>query len=285
MAKVNGVLKGAERDAGHMALGEHLKELRTRLLICMGTILVLLIPAWYLYPWLTELLNAPYCVALRSVDPASNCKFLSTNVLDPFTLRLRVAGYGALIMAMPVIMWQLWRFIAPGLYRRERRYALAFTLSSISLFILGGMIAYFTLDKAVEFLVGVAGPTVDVRSGPQDFFKLSLFMILAFGLGFQFPVIVVALQMVGVVTPQNLSKWRRQAFLIIVVIAAAITPSGDPISLFALALPMYVFYEGSIVIGRLFLRRKRKRQALAATAAAEVAAASGTEELAGPGTD
>lgn len=240
-----------------MALGDHLRELRRRLLICVGTVAAMLIPAWFLYPWMIDVLNAPYCDALTNLDPDASCKFLETNLLDPFTLRLRIAGYGALFLAMPVIMWQLWRFIAPGLYKKERRYALAFTLSAMTLFVLGALVAYVTLTQAVNFLVSVGGPDVEIRSGIGNFVKLSLFMMLAFGIGFQFPVVVVALQMVGVVTPQKLSSWRRPAILLITIIAAGITPSGDPISMFALAIPMYVFYEASILIGRILMRRKR----------------------------
>lgn len=240
-----------------MALADHLRELRKRLLICVGTVAVMIIPAWFLYPWMIQVLNAPYCEALRNLDPGSSCKFLETNLLDPFTLRMRIAGYGAVFLAMPVILWQLWRFIAPGLYRKERRYALAFTVSAMVLFVLGALVAYFTLTQAVNFLVSVGGPDVEIRSGIGNFVKLSLFMMLAFGVGFQFPVVVVALQMVGVVTPQRLSSWRRPAILLITIIAAGITPSGDPISMFALAIPMYLFYEASILIGRLLARRKR----------------------------
>jgi sec-independent protein translocase protein TatC len=258
--KVKGsLLKGAEREGSQMSLGDHLRELRTRLLIAVGTILAMMIPAWFLYPWMTRVLNAPYCDALRNAEPGANCKFLETNLLDPFALRLKVAGYGALFLAMPVILWQLWRFIAPGLYKRERRYALAFTVSSLVLFTLGAVLAYITLSKAVDFLVNIGGPTVEIRSGIGNFVKLSLFMMLAFGVGFLFPVLLVALEMVGVITPQKLSSWRRQAILLIVVIAAGITPSGDPFSMFALAIPMYLFYEMSIVLGRLLARRKRKR--------------------------
>jgi len=252
-----------------MALADHLRELRTRLLICLGTIAAMLIPAWFLYPWLIDILNAPYCDALRNIDPDASCKFLETNLLDPFTLRMRVAGYGALFLSMPVIMWQLWRFIAPGLYKKERRYALAFTVSSTLLFVAGAFVAYFTLTQAVSFLVSIGGPDVEIRSGIGNFVKLSMFMMLAFGIGFQFPVVVVALQMIGVVTPQRLSSWRRQAIVLITIIAAGITPSGDPISMFALALPMYVFYEASILIGRLWNRRKRKHAARTEEAARE----------------
>lgn len=255
-----------------MSLGDHLRELRTRLLICVGTILAMMIPAWFLYPWMTKILNAPYCDALRNSEPGANCKFLETNLLDPFALRLKVAGYGALFLAMPVILWQLWRFIAPGLYKRERRYALAFTVSSLLLFVLGAGLAYVTLSKAVDFLVNIGGPTVEIRSGIGNFVKLSLFMMLAFGVGFQFPVLLVALQMVGVVTPQRLSAWRRQAILLISIVAAGITPSGDPFSMFALAIPMYLFYEISILIGRLLGRRRRKAAEKAEAAEAKARA-------------
>jgi len=196
---------GAEKDSADMSLADHLRELRYRLIVSVLAVVVLMIPAWFLYPWLIELLNSPYCDALVEVDPTSDCDFLVTNLLDPFTLRLRVAGYGGLFLAMPVILWQLWRFIAPGLYRRERRYA------------------------------------------------------LAFGVGFLFPVVLVSLQLIGVVKPQQLSRWRRHTILAVVVIAAAITPSGDPFTLGALSVPMYLFYELSLLIGRLALRRRARR--------------------------
>jgi len=256
-----------------MALGDHLRELRRRLLICVGTVAVMLIPAWFLYPWMIDILNAPYCDALTNLDPDASCKFLETNLLDPFTLRLRIAGYGALFLAMPVILWQLWRFIAPGLYKKERRYALVFTVSATVLFVAGAVTAYLTLTQAVNFLVSIGGPDVEIRSGIGNFVKLALFMMLAFGVGFQFPVVVVALQMIGVVTPERLSSWRRQAIVLITIIAAGITPSGDPISMFALAIPMYLFFEISIVIGRLWNRRKRKAASREAEAEKERRAA------------
>jgi len=267
------VLKGAEREGASMALGDHLRELRRRLLICVGTVAVMLIPAWFLYPWMIDILNAPYCDALTNLDPDASCKFLETNLLDPFTLRLRIAGYGALFLAMPVILWQLWRFIAPGLYKKERRYALVFTVSATVLFVAGAVTAYLTLTQAVNFLVSIGGPDVEIRSGIGNFVKLALFMMLAFGVGFQFPVVVVALQMIGVVTPERLSSWRRQAIVLITIIAAGITPSGDPISMFALAIPMYLFFEISIVIGRLWNRRKRKAASREAEAEKERRAA------------
>lgn len=258
--KLSSIFKGAERDGSDMTLADHLRELRYRLVISCGAVVVLMIPAWFLYNPLLELLNEPYCAALLGANPDAECNFLVTNVLDPFSLRLRVAGYGGLFLAMPIILWQLWRFIAPGLYRRERRYALLFTCTSLVLFVLGAFVAYFSLARAVEFLVQIGGPEIDFRSGPNEFVRLSLFMMVAFGIGFEFPVLLVSLQLLGVVTPQQLSAWRRQTILVIVVLAAAITPSGDPFTLAMLSVPMYLFYELSLLIGRLILRRRSKAQ-------------------------
>lgn len=250
------ILKGAERHDADMTLADHLRELRYRLLVSIAAVFVGMIPAWFLYNQLLDFLNKPYCDALLHIDATARCEFLATNLLDTFGLRLKIAGYGGVFLAMPVILWQLWRFIAPGLYKKERRYALSFTVSALVLFALGAAIAYITLNQATQFLVNVAGNNIDVRSGPTEFVKLALFMMLAFGVGFLFPIVLVVLMMVGVVTPQKLGGWRRQIIMIIVIVAAIITPSGDPISLAALSIPMYIFFEISLVIGRIFNRRK-----------------------------
>lgn len=254
-------LKGAERDPVNMSLGDHLRELRRRLFIALAAVAIALIPAWFSYPWLVDFLNAPYCQAQQALDPDATCRFLETDIISPFALRIRVAGWGAVVLAMPVILWQLWRFLAPGLYKKERRYAVAFVTAGTVLFALGAAIAYFTLTRATEFLIGIAGNEVEVRAGIGNFTRLALLMMVAFGVGFQFPVVMVALQIVGIVTPQKLASWRRQSALLIVVLAAGITPSGDPFSLFALAIPMYLLYEVSIILGRFWLRRRARKEA------------------------
>ncbi len=244
-----------------MAMTEHLRELRKRLFISLLAVAIALIPAFFSYNLLVDWLNQPYCTAVTALDPEATCKFLEVNPVEPFALRMRIAGWGAVILAMPVILWQIWRFVAPGLYKTERRYTLAFVVAALALFALGGSIAYFTLTRATEFLIAIAGSEVEVRSGIGSYTRLAMFMIVAFGLGFQVPVLMVALQMVGVVTPQKLASWRRPTILLIIVLAAGITPSGDPFSLFALAIPMYLLYELSILLGRLIVRRKAKAAA------------------------
>jgi sec-independent protein translocase protein TatC len=160
---------------------------------------------------------------------------------------------------MPFLLWQLWRFVSPGLYQNERRYATAFVVSASLLFTLGALIAYLTLPQALSFLQTVGGDDLFYQYSPQKYLTLIVYMMLAFGIGFEFPILLVFLQLVGVLTPTQLRQFRRFGIVIIFVIAAVITPSADPISLFALSIPMVLFYEISIVIGRVIVGRRAAR--------------------------
>ena len=152
-----------------------------------------------------------------------------------------------------------WRFVSPGLYAKEKRYVIPFVGSALVLFALGAGIAYWTMPKAIDFLVAVGGGSDNIVTAysPSKYFQLIVFMMLSFGIGFQFPVLLVALELVGVLTPDLLAKWRRYAIVGISVLVAVITPSGDPISMLALTIPMVVFYEAAIIVGRLVNRRRR----------------------------
>jgi sec-independent protein translocase protein TatC len=241
-----------------MTLVEHLAELRSRLIKSLLAITVGALVMFVFYEPILNFLAQPYFDVCKQ-HPEFGCtdKFLITGPLDGFTTRIKVSGYGGLIAALPIVLWQVWRFITPGLHKNERRYAVPFILSSVLLFLFGAAIAYFTLPYALEFLIGYSGP-VTAAFTPNKYVSLLSVMMLAFGVGFLFPVLLVFLQLVGVVTPKQLSKWRRQAIVIVVVVAAVITPSGDPYSLAALAIPMYVFYECSILIGWFLLRGRRR---------------------------
>ena len=236
-----------------MPVVEHLTELRRRLFIAMAAIGLAAIVVFFFYSHILTWLQHPYCKAVRHRQ-ANSCNFLVTSPLDPFAIRLQVATYGGFILASPIVFWQLWRFVAPGLKSTERRYAVPFMISSILLFALGGFIAYLTFPKALGFLVQIGGPSLDVRLDPTKYLGLILLMILAFGVSFEFPVFLVFLELVGVLSSAKLSHWRRPAIVVIVIFAAVITPSQDPYSLFAMAGPMYIFYEASILIGR-FLKK------------------------------
>ena len=171
---------------------------------------------------------------------------------------MRIAGYGGIIISVPIILWQLWRFIAPAMSNKERKYAIPFAVSSFILFLFGGAVAFWTLDKALEFLISWSGADVNQTYQIAKYISLVALMVLAFGTGFLLPVVVVFLQLVGAVTPQQLRKQWRIAIMVVFVIAAVITPSGDPISMLALAVPMTLLYVLAVVIGYLAQRRKRK---------------------------
>lgn len=259
-------------DAGRMTLMEHLAELRRRIIICIVAVMVGGALAWTFYDQIFSFLTEPYCDALRDHGSTivttgttkSNCgALLVTDPLEGFGTRLKVAGYVGIALSMPIILWQLWRFIAPGLYARERRYAAPFVGSALLLFALGAGLAYWTLPKALGFLIDIGGPNLLTVYSPSKYLSLITYMMLAFGVGFEFPILLVFLQLAGILHPSTLRRTRRYAVVIIFVVVAVITPSGDPISLFALALPMIFFYEISILFGVWFERRRRKSAAVA----------------------
>lgn len=231
-----------------MTLVEHLTELRRRLFISIIAVVVGGIVAFILYNHILSFLLHPYCSVL---PPGKKCSLFIQDPLEGFAARLKVAGYGGLMLALPVVLWQIWRFITPGLKPREKRYAIPFVASSMVLFFAGAALAYITFSKALSFLQSVGGSNFQEIYSPSKYLRLILLMFFAFGLSFEFPVVLIALELTGVLTSKKLRGWRRQAFLIIVIFAAVITPSQDPYTLFAMSIPMYIFYEGSILIGRL----------------------------------
>ncbi len=244
---------------GRMPLLEHLVELRNRI-IKVGIAVVLgALAAWVLYPQIFDILLEPYC-DLQGAS-VNDCTLLQTEPLEGFSVRLKVAGYGGIALAMPVILWQLWRFITPALYSHEKKYAIPFVVSAMVLFVLGAALAYYTLPRALEFLTEIGGPELEERFRPAPYFQLVTYMMLAFGIGFEFPIVLVFLQLAGIVTPTSLRSVRRYAIVGILVLVSVITPSGDPYSLMILSLPMYLFYEMAIVIGTLLGRRKRRTEA------------------------
>jgi sec-independent protein translocase protein TatC len=261
-------------DEGRMTLIEHLTELRSRLMKCVIAVVIGGIICWIFYNQIFRALIDPYCdtlsaeakAASNSLGGGDECRLLQTDPLEGFSIRMMIAGYGGIVLAVPVILYQLWKFIAPGLYKHERRYALPFVIVGAALFLMGGGLAYWSVPRALTFLNDIGGANLVQVFSPRPYLSFITKMILAFGIGFEFPILLAFLQMVGVVTPQLLRKYWRYAAVGIVVLVALITPSGDPITLCVLAVPMYLFYELSILYGRFWQRRKRKKEAGAGVA-------------------
>jgi sec-independent protein translocase protein TatC len=247
-----------DRDSS-MPLMDHLVELRSRLIKCAYAIAAGAIIGWIVYLPVRDFLSKP----LEEISGDANIsdQFLSFEPLEQFMLRVKMSGYIGLALAMPVVLFQLWKFISPGLYRNERKYAMSFVASATVLFFLGAFIAFYTLPAALGFLTSVGGDNVTYQYTAESYLMLIIYMMIAFGIGFEFPILLVFLQLTGVVEPKTLAGFRRFAIVIVFVVASIITPSADPVSLFALALPMVVFYEISILIGRLVHRRRAKAEA------------------------
>ncbi len=240
-----------------MPLMEHLRELRMRIVrsllaVAVGTIVLLAI-----YDPVKNFLTKPYRDLCRQ-RPDFNCdgSLFSLGPLDGFSARMRVCAYGGLILALPVVLWQIWRFIVPALSKKEKRYAGPFIASSVILFVVGCSLAYWTLNKALEFLISWSGTEVTQAYQVTKYISLVALMMLAFGVGFLSPVLLVFLQLAGAVKPRTLIKQWRYAIMGIFVAAAVITPSGDPFSMLALALPLTVLYLIAVLVGWLLTRRR-----------------------------
>lgn len=238
---------------GAMSLVEHLTELRRRLLVAIVAVGAGAVAGFLLYELLLDILLRPY-VAATGKDT-----LFVTDPLEGFATRLKVGGYAGLLMASPVVAWQVWRFVTPGLERREKRYAIPFAASSAALFALGATLAYFTLPRALEFLVNIGGPDLEAIYSPARYLSLITFMMVGFGIAFEFPLLLVFLQLAGVVTPGRLAASRRWTYVGVFAVVAVITPSQDPYSLFALAVPLCLFYEVAILVGRLHARHRARR--------------------------
>lgn len=239
------------------SLTEHLGELRTRIIRAALAVLIGMVVIVAFYDQVLEFLKQPY-VDLCAAKEEGFCdpEVFITSPTEGLSTRIRVGMYGGIIAALPVILWQIWRFVVPALHAKEKKYAVPFVLSSVVLFTAGGTLAYITVGRALDFLIGWAGEDVNEIFTVSSYISLIGLMIFAFGIGFLLPVLFVFLQLVNVVTPRTLLKSWRYATIGVFVLAAVITPSGDPVTLMMLALPMLFLYFVAILVGWLVLRKR-----------------------------
>lgn len=248
-----------------LTLIEHLVELRHRLLVSLASVAVVSIGAFLARDQLIHFLAGPYCsqpVAHRLTGPEGSCTLVVTGVLDGFSIAVRLSLYTGLIVSSPVWLWQIWRFVTPGMHRNERRTAVGFTASVILMFSTGAVVAFVTLGKGLQFLLGVVGDSVIPLLTVNRYFAFLFAMVLVFGLAFEFPVLLLLLNRVGVLPAAKLRSWRRQAIFGVFLFAAVATPSQDPFTMSALAVPMCLFYELAVVLARVHDRRVSRRRAV-----------------------
>jgi sec-independent protein translocase protein TatC len=243
-----------------MSLLEHLYELRNRvgkaaIALVLGTIV-----GYVIFPGVLEILIAPFCRAQAVLDPTADCNLVALRPLEPFSARMKTSVVIGLFIGGPVIFYQLWRFITPGLTRRERRLALPFVLLSQVMFGVGLLFAYIVIPQGLRILLGMAGDRVDTFLSIDEYLSFFLTTSVAFGLVFELPLVLIFLALVGVVSTAGLRRARPYAMVGIVVAAAIITPTTDAITLLLMAGPMALFYELSILASWAIERRRRRRR-------------------------
>jgi sec-independent protein translocase protein TatC len=244
-----------------MSLMEHIRELRNRIVKVALALVVGSIIGWYVYPHVWHFIEAPYCRLPQTRDTfaGKGCKLYVTGLFDGLFLRLKIAIVTGAILTAPVWFYQLWAFIAPGLYRRERRWAYYFVGTALPLFVAGGAMAYFAMTKGIHFLLDMVPANVVPIITIDTYLSYAGAMLLIFGIAFEMPLVFVLLNLAGVLTHERFRKWRRTIIFLIFAFAAVFTPSPDPISMLLLAIPCVVLVEASEVFAWIHDRRKAAR--------------------------
>ena len=253
-------------DDGRMALVDHIRELRNRLGISLLALAVCVVVAFLFREHVFDLIKRPYCqtdvAQAASRLSGQQCELYAFGPFEQFAVSLRISFIAGVLCSSPVWLYQLGAFITPALHRHERRYAAAFLGAGLVLFVTGTVFAYFTISRGLQFLLTVGGDGIVTLPSIQSYLSFVTLTLLAFGVAFLFPVIVMFLNFVGVFPSSRMRSWRRGMIVAIAVAAAVLTPSQDPFTFMAMALPLYGLYEGCIVLGRLRERAMRRRRAV-----------------------
>ena len=243
---------------GEMSLIEHLVELRRRLTRAVIALAAGTVVGYMVFPQLLDLIMEPYCHVVEHVRPDGSCSLVALTPLEPISVRLKTSFVIGLFVGGPVIFYQLWRFITPGLTSTERRFALPFVAMSQVMFAVGIVFSYLVIPYGLQTLLALGGPRIEPLLSASEYLSFFLTLSIAFGVVFELPLVLIFLSLVGILTSSALRKARRYAILACVIAAAVITPTNDAVTLFFMAGPMLVFYELSIVAAWLIERRRRR---------------------------
>jgi sec-independent protein translocase protein TatC len=251
---------GSADDGGRMPLAAHLRELRRRVFISGAAVVVGMVVGLVFYEPLLALFTGPFTETVERLEAEQNLEAIINfdGIADPFTIPLRLAILSGIVFASPVWIYQLWAFIVPGLYGHERRWAMVVMLTAVPLFLGGVVLCYWVLPKGLGVLLGFTPSGVANIVSFTRYFSFVVRLLLVFGIAFLLPVFVVLLNAVGVFTGAALSSGRRWIVLGVFVFAALATPTGDPITMLMLAVPMWLLFEASVLVCRLNDRRRAR---------------------------
>jgi sec-independent protein translocase protein TatC len=251
---------------GTMTLFEHLRELRYRLVVSALAILVGMIVAWFFRYQLMDILQRPYFEAIDALkvkNPDASTLLVNINLTSPLTLALKVSALAGVLVTAPFWLYQLWAFIIPGLLAKEKKWALIFIGAATPMFVGGVVVGYVVLPKAITVLLSFTQSGVSNLQDINAYLSFLLRLMVVFGIAFLIPLVVLMLNIVGVIKAKQLSKYRTLVIFGTFVFGAVATPSTDPFSMLALALPMTVLFLAAEVIAHILDRRKERRIALA----------------------
>jgi sec-independent protein translocase protein TatC len=252
---------GGPVDAeGRMPLTEHIRELRTGVIrgvlaICVGSVL-----AWFFYEPIIHVLIRPVCQSGMRAISSSDCgPLVVTDILGPLSLQLKVSLFAGMVLTSPAWLYQLWAFLAPGLHRNEKRWTYVFVTTGVPLFLVGAAAAYWLLPKAIAILLGFTPGAVGNLIPVDTYLNFVLRMLLVFGLSFELPLILVVANLAGVLSGRRIASWWRGMVFGIFGFAAVATPTGDPLTMSALAAPLCLLYGAATAIA-VFVDRTRGRE-------------------------
>lgn len=237
-----------------MTLLEHLEELRSRFLKILVAFAIASLGAWFFYHDIVALLIRPLARLPEASEILDKGQLIVTAPQEAFFVRLKVTVFAGFALCVPVVLWQLWRFVTPGLYAREKRYALPFVIVATGLFIAGATLAFVVLPQALRILASFGGSEVVLVPRASEYLSFVVLLVLSFAATFELPMVLLSLVAVGAISSKTLRKGRRFAWLLILVVAAVITPTPDPVNQLILAIPLAVLYEGTVLAARLFRR-------------------------------
>jgi sec-independent protein translocase protein TatC len=233
---------------------ERLGELRMRLFACLGAALACGVAAWFLYTPILDVLTIPLRHIPGSGQIASRGKLVFLTPTEAFSTRVRVVAYTGTFLASPVIVWQVWRFFAGNRSSRGARFTLAVVTASLLLFAMGAVAAFLFVYPALKIFLYLGGPHVLLVPRADEYVSFLLLLVVAFGLTFEYPLFLLALIMAGVIGSDLLRKRRRLAYFLVILASAIVTPTVDPLTPLALAVPLGLLYEATILTARALKR-------------------------------